>query len=117
MIPAEKMIALWETDNDMLINRLLIFNIDKQPVAASKIADAVEKLGCFRFATSPFARRPSVRWRLRGSSAAGRAWPICEGSEPRRRGGTHRGRRTVLAVSSDRAVECALGVQIASRPS
>jgi hypothetical protein len=37
MIPAEKMIALWETDNDMLITRLVILNIDKQPVAASNI--------------------------------------------------------------------------------
>jgi hypothetical protein len=37
MIPAEKMIALWEIDNDMLITRLVIVNIDKQPVAASKI--------------------------------------------------------------------------------
>jgi hypothetical protein len=37
MIPVEKMIALWETDNDMLITRLLILNIDKQPVAASNI--------------------------------------------------------------------------------
>ena len=37
MIPAEKMIALWETDNDMLITRLLILNIDNQPMAASNI--------------------------------------------------------------------------------
>src|SRR3954453_11705741 len=37
MIPAEKMIALWETDNDMLITRLVILNVEKQPVSASNI--------------------------------------------------------------------------------
>jgi hypothetical protein len=31
MIPAEKMIALWETNNDMLITRLVILKLISSP--------------------------------------------------------------------------------------
>jgi hypothetical protein len=40
MIPAEKMIAFWDIDNEMLITRLVILHIDHQPLSASHIPDS-----------------------------------------------------------------------------